>query len=183
MVESPNAASCAEWNRRVLRKIIDAKPDLVVTSLIYNYVARGAGRSQDSDERLAEGLERTWSSLTRRGIGVVAIRTTPHFPFDASDCLAARGADAEGCSLPRGEAILAVDPASIAAARSPDVTLADMNGFICPGDRCRPIIGNVLVYRDKHHLTATYAASLASALEPFVIGSLAGHAAPREPRP
>ena len=48
-----------------------------------------------------------------------------------------------------------------------------MNGYICPGDRCSPIVGNVLVYRDKHHLTATYAATLASALEPFVLKAAA----------
>jgi hypothetical protein len=87
-----------------------------------------------------------------------------------------KGVNGDGCSLPKDEAILAVDPVSMAAARSPAVTLADMNRFICPGNRCMPIVGNVLVYRDKHHLTATYATTLASALEPFVIKASAGHA-------
>jgi hypothetical protein len=32
----------------------------------------------------------------------------------------------------------------------------------------------VLVYRDKHHLTATYAATLAPALEPFVLKASTG---------
>jgi peptidoglycan/LPS O-acetylase OafA/YrhL len=172
-IESPNAASCAEWNRRVVRRIIDTRPDVVVTSLIYNYTVPGA--AADTNERLAEGLEKAWSQLASQGIGVVAIRTTPHFSYDVPDCVAAHEHDADRCGLAKDEAVLAVDPITLAAMRSPGVTMVDMNGFICPADRCSPIVGNVLVYRDKHHLTATYAATLASALEPFVLKAAAGH--------
>ena len=178
MIASPNAASCAEWNRRVVRRLIDARPDVVVTSLIYNYAVPGA--AADTSERLAEGLEKTWSQLTSQGIGVVAIRTTPHFPYDVADCVASHEHDAGSCGLAKDKAVLAVDPITMAAARSPRVTLVDMNGFICPADRCSPVVGNVLVYRDKHHLTATYAATLAPALEPFVLEASTGRGnAPR----
>jgi hypothetical protein len=127
------------------------------------------GARGDTNERLAEGLEKAWSQLTSQGIGVVAIRTTPHFTYDVVDCLAAHGQDFGSCGLAKDKAVLAVDPVTLAAPRSPGVTLVDMNGFICPQDRCSPIVGNVLVYRDKHHLTATYAATLAPTLEPFVL--------------
>jgi hypothetical protein len=172
-IVSPNAASCAEWNRRVVRRIVEARPDVVVTSLIYNYAVPGA--PADTNERLAEGLEKAWSQLTSQGIGVVAIRTTPHFSYDVPDCVASHEHDAGSCGLAKDKAVLAVDPITLAVPRSPGVTLADMNGFICPADRCSPIIGNVLVYRDKHHLTATYATTLASALEPFVLKAVARH--------
>jgi len=92
--------------------------------------------------------------LSSQGIGIVAIRTTPHFSFDVADCLAAHGHDFGSCGLPKDKAVLAVDPIAIAARRSPRVTLVDMNDFICPGDRCSPIVENVLVHRDNHLLTA-----------------------------
>ena len=97
-----------------------------------------------------------------------------------ADCVASHEHDEGSCGLAKEKAVLAVDPITMAAARSPRVTLVDMNGFICPADRCSPVVGNVLVYRDKHHLTATYAATLAPALEPFVLEASSGRGnAPR----
>ena len=43
--------------------------------------------------------------------------------------------------------------------------LVSMNDLVCPGDRCWPVIGNVLVYRSGSHITATYVASLTDMLE------------------
>jgi hypothetical protein len=40
------------------------------------------------------------------------------------------------------------------------VELIDLTPEICPRDLCRAVIGNALVYRDKRHLTATYARTL-----------------------
>ena len=48
---------------------------------------------------------------------------------------------------------------------SPHVPLIDLSKAICPTDPCPPIIGKRLVYRDHHHLTATFAPSLARDLD------------------
>jgi hypothetical protein len=47
-----------------------------------------------------------------------------------------------------------------------------MNKYICPNStkrratgRCPAIIGNVLVYRDDHHLSVTFIESLSTLLE------------------
>ncbi|WP_460915618.1 SGNH hydrolase domain-containing protein [Plantactinospora veratri] len=50
------------------------------------------------------------------------------------------------------------------AGRPPRVGLIDLTPAICPGRRCAPVIGGVLVYRDNQHLTASYAATLAPRL-------------------
>jgi hypothetical protein len=50
------------------------------------------------------------------------------------------------------------------AARLSGAKLVDMSAATCPVDPCPPIIGTRLVYRDNHHLTATFARSLAGAL-------------------
>jgi hypothetical protein len=39
--------------------------------------------------------------------------------------------------------------------------LIDVNSLICEPTICPPIVGNVVVYRDTHHLTQTYIGSLA----------------------
>lgn len=40
-----------------------------------------------------------------------------------------------------------------------DVTVIDLTDRICPNE-CPPVIGNVLLYRQSHHLTRTYVESL-----------------------
>jgi hypothetical protein len=157
--------SCTKWNRRVVDDLIALRPDLVVTSLFV-----GRGRSSDKRQRkaLAEGLKRSWSKLTAAGIEVVAIRTTPQFPFDVPDCLSKYEPDREKCSLPRKRAIEAEDPITQAAKSAKGVVMADMTDAICSSERCEPVVGNVLVYRDVHHLTSTYAASLAPFLDRFI---------------
>jgi hypothetical protein len=51
------------------------------------------------------------------------------------------------------------------AAASGTVPLIDMNSLICGRVKCPPIVGNVLVYQDAHHLTSTYALTIAPYLE------------------
>ena len=43
--------------------------------------------------------------------------------------------------------------------------LIDMSNLICTAKLCHPIVGNVEVYRDLHHLTNTYVLTLAPYLE------------------
>ncbi len=50
-------------------------------------------------------------------------------------------------------------------AASGSVPLIDMNSLICGRVKCPPIVGNVLVYQDSHHLTSVYALTTAPYLE------------------
>ena len=52
-----------------------------------------------------------------------------------------------------------------AAKAAPGTHLIDINPEICPDGLCRAVIGNALVYRDKSHLTATFARTLAPGIE------------------
>ena len=54
------------------------------------------------------------------------------------------------------------DRAAIAARRrgSPRVHLIDLTPFMCSPRLCFPVIGGVLVYKDKTHMTPLFAATL-----------------------
>jgi hypothetical protein len=52
----------------------------------------------------------------------------------------------------------------LAAAKVPNATLVDLTDYLCPRELCPPVIGGTMVWRDSHHLTATYARSLAGPL-------------------
>jgi len=45
-----------------------------------------------------------------------------------------------------------------------NVSFIDIADTVCDPDRCPPVIGNVLVYLDDNHLTATYSTSIADLL-------------------
>jgi hypothetical protein len=65
---------------------------------------------------------------------------------------------------------------SRAAARS-NAFLLDASDWICPGDPCAPIRGNLLVWRDDHHLSSPFSASLAPLLRGALGEILRGSAA------
>jgi hypothetical protein len=45
----------------------------------------------------------------------------------------------------------------------------DMTDYLCPQGECPGVIGNVFVYMDNNHLSATYAASMAPMLEQRIL--------------
>ncbi len=51
-----------------------------------------------------------------------------------------------------------------AAAAEAGVGLISATDWLCPQEDCPLVRGPFLVYRDQHHLTATFAAQLASQL-------------------
>jgi len=58
------------------------------------------------------------------------------------------------------------DDLMVAAAEGqPGVTVVDMNDLFCRDGSCTPVVGGVVGYRDSHHITATYATTLAPYLE------------------
>ena len=156
--------ACDGWNKDVTAKLIKAKPDVVVTSATYYPVNNGDGvrGKKESNALMVAGMRRSWSKLTSQGIRVVALADTPRPGFDMADCVSANETSMLKCAVDRDKAFaLAGSTVTTAARGQKGVKLVDLGRFICPGTRCAPVIGQVLVYRDADHLTATYARTLA----------------------
>lgn len=140
---------CALWREKVLAEIAKLKPDLVITSQSnYTGVARDA---------MIEGLRSVWSEITNQGARVVAIRNTPFSLFDPRNCLRT---DPGKCVNPRSE-VERENIYALAARSVAGVSVVDMNDALCSKDTCPAVVGNIVVLRDNHHLTATYALALA----------------------
>ena len=68
----------------------------------------------------------------------------------------------------------------------PTVRLVDLTAAIYGAEYCEPVVGNIVVWRDMQHLTATYAAALAdqlAILAAFLTGSVTAKAATKAPTP
>ena len=166
--------ACDTWRRNVLTKIRGiSRVDLVVMtgSSSSTLLRRSDGAViSDPTARWAEweaGYRRTVARLAGQVRRVAILRDTPAFSSSIPSCVAAHSGWTQPCSRARSGALaagpwgaeMAVD-ASYTWVRATD--LADR---VCQTTRCWPVTSDrILRYRDAHHMTDTYAASMASAM-------------------
>ncbi|PBJ83625.1 hypothetical protein CMZ84_03805 [Lysobacteraceae bacterium NML93-0399] len=160
--------TCAEWNRKLMAIILDMRPDAVVTSQSRAHIAFGVDRGE-SKRMLARGLVSRWRTLRDNDIGVVVIGGTPWMAKDVPDCVSAPGVRASSCDTPLERALRSPDPILLAIKEGgADVEFVSMNEHICEGESCPALRDGQVIWRDRHHLTATFSRSLAPHLEPVI---------------
>ncbi|MFI5715791.1 acyltransferase family protein [Nocardia sp. NPDC051750] len=156
-------SDCRDWSRQVIDILAADPPEFVFTTATAPVWPSGG------DVVPAEYLD-VWAALAERRLNVLAIRDTPWLRsptgvrYSAVDCLAA-GGDSATCGMARTAALAPVNPALVHAAAFPNMKLLDLTDSVCGPDVCRVVEGNVLVYHDEHHLSASYARTLAPELE------------------
>lgn len=114
------------------------------------------------------GYQDAWAPLVAAGIPIAVVADNPASSNEAIACLTrvTLGGDKTGeCGTPRATALREPDPLVAAADLVPGTTVIDLTPFYCTVDRCPAVIGNVIVYRDTNHITATFAKTLATPLE------------------
>lgn len=144
----------AEVNRRLTSGIYDV--------ILYTE-RRLTPDSTYSSQGRADDLVSVWSEAARTGAKVVAIADNPWVVDSALACLehADGFGSASECVMSAQEAFEQPDPVKMAALASKgDVGLVDLADAYCRGGQCPMVIGNVAVYRDAHHITATYSETL-----------------------
>lgn len=151
--------SCIQWNRNALEVISSYEPDLVFTLGTLSSVRPG------ELDRIEKGSIEIWNALAKRGIPTIGVRDLMRVPFRVPDCLLENDGLAAPCAVPRDEVF---SPDILATAESPlpsSFELLDLSDAVCAAETCEPIVGNMVVYRDGQHLTASYARTTAPMLE------------------
>jgi len=160
--------ACHAWGAAVEHDLMTSiRPDVVITS-DYPGLATTAhpGGGAPAQVDIGDGMDAYWKQLEGQGISVVAIKESPNVGLNVPDCVSAHPATPSRCAVPTDKAIVADLPTVYATeAAKGAVPLIDMNSLICGPVSCPPVVGNVLVYQDDHHLTSTYAMTLAPYLE------------------
>jgi hypothetical protein len=103
---------------------------------------------------------------------------TPRVSFDIPACLSTHRNDVRRCAMPRADAF--PDQFGLRerlAAESTGAGLLDLVAAVCPATPCQVARDGMILYRDNHHLTATFARSLAGPLD----AALAPYLAPPVP--
>ncbi|WP_276614889.1 acyltransferase family protein [Gordonia sp. ABSL49_1] len=150
---------CNEWSRRVMAQLAVDKPDVVFTNST-RPAEEGPGDYVPSD------YEEIFAQFRDRGQRVIALRDNPWVSakLKPPECLAT-GRKPQVCGVDRDRAMSPVDPTIAIAGKYPNMTFLDYTDGICNDTYCPAVVGNIVVYRDFHHLTATYIRSFIPQLE------------------
>ncbi|MBD3940127.1 acyltransferase [Microbacterium sp. NEAU-LLC] len=151
---------CAKWRDAVIDRINADPPALVVMATYTGAeVAPGTANDQKAWDA-AYGL-----TLDALHAPTAVIADTPDLREDPAPCLSAHLSDAGACGQPRAIALSGeARKAEVSATAARGVPLLDLDGYLCDAEQCPPILGNTLVYRDSHHLTAAISADLSGVL-------------------
>jgi len=163
---------CSSWGATVLHDLLTTvRPDVVITSDYPNVttVAHPKG-GPAAEAEVGAGMARYWTQLSRAGISVVAIRETPDVRLNEPECVVKNPSSLSKCDVPTSKAITRHPPTEYAA-RLTGVPVVDMNTLICGPRECSPIVGNVLVFFDSHHMTASYSLTTAPFLEQALLSA------------
>ena len=145
---------CAQANQDRIAKIRDIDAELIFTS-------NWTDRQWHGDP--VEGFVEAWTGLPAP---LLVIADNPAMePADGTTaCVMENFPSLDACAIPKEQA-LPTDhqlPAAARAAQAGEkVEVLDLTEAYCTDGECPPVIGNAMVYRDTHHVTATYMRTLA----------------------
>jgi hypothetical protein len=149
--------NCHEWNQKVMAKLIGEHPSFVFTTSTRPWNIKPG----DVMPSTYIGI---WQTLSDNNIPILAMRDTPWLvrdgsPFFPTDCLA-KGGDAVSCGIDRSEVLSDRNQTLDFLAQFPLMRVLDLSDAVCRADKCRAVEGNVLIYHDSHHISATYMRTL-----------------------
>jgi peptidoglycan/LPS O-acetylase OafA/YrhL len=156
---------CVQWRKDALVHIRSLRPAKVVMASTYPSI-KLLGVTGSQDQAWAAAWRRSVNEVSAPGTEVYFVNDTPWQAGPTPDCLSAHLDDPSACVRDRKSAValpgrreLVEDTARAAGAR-----IIDPVPWFCTATKCPPVIGNILVYRDQHHVTTAYSRLLAPLL-------------------
>ncbi|WP_382307253.1 acyltransferase family protein [Herbiconiux sp. UC225_62] len=147
---------CDKWRQDVIDYIADTKPDLVLLANYYH--------SADSDpQQWEQGLRDTITELGTVDAAILA--DSPFMGQNPSICLSAHLTDTTACDrTPEFALTSPIRDAEARVAAATETPLIDLNDYFCSAEACPPIISNIAVYRDPHHVSSVFSEYLSDPL-------------------
>ncbi len=161
-------ATCARWRAGALRWLRLHPPDAIVLTHTDGYaIVDDGGRRLHGEARLRRwrvGMRRTIEALPGRS-ELLVLGDTPKNRQNPIPCLLRHPGDMSACvSRPVAPSWRLVERAIQRVSTAKGALHRSLYRKVCPYDPCPLVQGQLLVYRDKSHLTATFARILAPSL-------------------
>ena len=146
---------CAPWRDNVLDRFAEEEVDVVLLGQHYGLLdadSRGAVNASVWAEQLPALLDRVSETMTP-----IVLIDSPDPPEDVPTCLSEHPEEIEVCepgAPGNTETAVAATIREITAERG--VGTIDPRPWLCVENRCPVVVGDILVYRDSHHLSDTF---------------------------
>ena len=163
---------CFEWRDAVVRRIAKEEPDVVFVGSSRDYeIQEGPNviQTREMYPLWQQGLAESLAGLQGAAGRVVLLAETPFITYDPVDCLA--DPTVSGCD-PLRRVVVDAEYAALeaAAADTAGASVLTINDLLCPGATCPVTVDGTVVFRDAHHVTATYMAKLAEPIANLLEG-------------
>lgn len=160
---------CEEWRRHASEEIAKRKPEIVVMG---NFQGQKPIYTEgNSNTAFADGVSKLVAALPE-GVRAVVLGDTPMYDVSPPICLSGSLSAVSECARPVGGAVSPEWTAALEeSALGEGAVFLDPLRWLCPDGSCRPILGNVLMYRDRHHITVEASERLNLVLEDGFVNS------------
>lgn len=174
--------TCQQWRNRAIERLRADPPELIVMVFSDDYVlVDGRNRKLNEEQKrraLRNGLVATLDALPPES-QVVLLADSPRSTINAPKCLERNPRDMSACLTLNVPASAArIDAAIRQAVREGGGTYRTLEDRICPYQPCPLVQGDLLIYKDKGHLTVTFTEQLAPSLRAELVPLL-----PAPPQP
>ena len=171
-VGSVASANCLGWTSKVLD---DITANDRISVVIFQSYQRSAEKplTTDLQQQYERAVREVWDRLQDAGKAIIVLSDVPGTRPDAAPtCIADHSSEYDPCATPPRE-LTTTNRVYTLAAADPTITTVDLDKYFCD-DKCHSMIGGVVVYFDSHHLTATYARTLAPYLAAPIAEAIGG---------
>jgi len=153
--------ACLKWNENLIKHLKEDPPDLVFTTSTLN-----------KRKTIPSGYINQWKEL--EGVTTIfAVRDNPRMKENIPSCIE-RKKNPFRCAIPRDKGVSKEVPWENTEGIPSNILFADLTDYFCDQTTCFSVIGNIIVYRDDNHITATYAKTLALPLKGHLEKALEG---------
>jgi ABC-type Fe3+ transport system substrate-binding protein len=157
---------CDEWKSAELARMATLHPSVVILGFSREYGIADDHVVVDGPAWLS-GLRQMITTIQNStGARVVLMGDDPYPQQDVPQCLSVNLSDTPACSIPKHYPFY--NPGGIpqeeALTTSTGAGYVDTDSWFCIATTCTVIVGNLLVYRDDNHITASYADWLSPAI-------------------
>jgi hypothetical protein len=168
---------CPAWREQAIARLVATRPAVIVVAGTHGISPVDASGRPITGDSLVQaweaGMARTLERLIPIAGRVILLADTPTSQVDPPVCLSQHPASVLACATPIEKAI---DGPWLAAERQvvsqTGVGFIDPTYWVCPTSPCPAVVGNLLVYQNAGHLTATYAAALTDRLGAAILDQM-----------
>lgn len=150
---------CNEWRTAELQRMTTLRPAVVILGFSREYGIADDHVIVDGSAWLSGLTDMITTIEQNSGARVVLMGDDPYPQQSVPDCLSQHLDDTPTCSIPKHYPFY--NPSGIpqekAVAAATGAGYVDTDPWFCISSTCTVIVGNMLVYRDDNHITATYA--------------------------